>query len=137
MTEQPPLSWPDVKIPSRLKRKHGSLSIELYDRRLRIYRAAKELIGRIVADAAIEMAAVRQFSADTEEGAFLFDEGVSEFLSELYKRGIWLATLTEILKREHPGEKRGHHVDKQMELVLWFNEQFAELRSRMAPFLTF
>jgi hypothetical protein len=137
MADQPPLSWPDVETPPRSKRKHRELSVELYDRRLRLYHTAKDLIGRVVALAALDMDSVKKFGADTEEGAFLFDQGVSEFLAELYKHGVWLATLTEVLKGEPLGERRVQHVEKQMELVLWFNDQFGKLRSQMAPFLTF
>ena len=134
---QPALSWPDVPIPSHSKRKHRELSLELYDRRIRIYRTAKDLIGRVVALAAVDVDVVRQFGLDTEEAGFLFDQRVADFLAELYKRGISLEVLTEILKQEPFGERRVQRVEKQMDLVLWFNGQFAELRSKMAPFLTF
>jgi len=137
MADQPALSWPDVATPPRSRRKQRELSIELYDRRVSIYRIAKDLIGRVVALAALDMDAVRKFGLDTEEAAFLFDHGVSDFLAELYKRGISLAVLTEVLKQEPLGERRVQHVEKQMEIVLWFNDQFGELRSKMAPFLTF
>jgi hypothetical protein len=99
MADQPALSWPDVPTPTGLKRKHRELSLELYDRRIRIYRTAKDLIGRVVALAAVDMDAVRQFGLDTEEAAFLFDQDVADFLAELYKRGISLAVLTEVLKQ--------------------------------------
>lgn len=137
MIDQPALSWPDVGSGSRSRRKERGLSVELYERRLRIYRAAKDLIGKVVAFAAIDMASVRQFGTDTEEAMFLFDQDVSEFLSELYRRAIRLATLSEILKQEPLGERRIQHIDQQMQLVLWFNDQFGQLRSKTAPFLTF
>ena len=137
MADQPALSWPDLPTPSRSKRKHRELPLELYDRRIRIYRTAKELIGRVVALAAVDVDAVRQFGADTEEAAFLFDQGVADFLAELYRNGLSLAVLTEVLKQEPPGDRRAQRVEKQMDLVLWFNSQFGEVRSKMAPFLTF
>lgn len=133
----PSLSWPNVETPSHMKRKDRTLTVELYDRRMRIYHLAKDLIASVIATGAADIEAVRKFSVDTEEGLFLFDRSVAEFLAELYKQGIMLALLTQMLKPEPLGERRVQLVTKQGEVALWFNEQFSELRSKMAPFLTF
>ncbi len=139
MKKQPPLSWPDARIetPSRPSRRERELSFELYERRLRIYHAAKKLILKVAADASLERTPVWEFGAETDEALFLFDQNLSEYLSELYRRAAQLAGLTSILKNEPVGDRRNRHVDQQMELVLWFNDQFSQLRSVMAPFLTF
>jgi len=139
MKKQPPLSWPDAHLgtPSRPPRRDRGLSFELYERRLRIYHAAKKLILKVAADAALDRTPVWEFGAETDQALFLFDQNVSEYLSELYRRAAQLAGLTSILKTEPVGDRRDRHVDQQMELVLWFNDQFGHLRSNMAPFLTF
>ncbi len=139
MKKQPALPWPDAHLgtPSRPPRRDRDLSFELYERRLRIYHAAKKLILKVAADAALDRTPVWEFGAETDEALFLFDHNVSEYLSELYRRAAQLAGLTSILKTEPVGDRRDRHVDQQMELVLWFNDQFGHLRSNMAPFLTF
>jgi hypothetical protein len=116
MAEQPGLAWADADTggASRSRRK----------------------LGQVIAAAAIDFPAVWKFGSETDEALFLFDRHVSEYLAQLYKQGLQLAVHGEVLKGLPVGDERAGRVDRQMELVLWFNEQFGALRAKLAPYLT-
>jgi hypothetical protein len=139
MAELPSLpTWADADAERspRSRRKLSAPSLELYDRRIRIYRAGKELISAVIAKAAIDFPAVWKFADETDEALFLFDRGVSEHLAELFKQALKLATTGEVLKNTPIGPEREKRVDRQMNIVLWFNDQLGPLREKIAPYLT-
>ena len=141
-TNPPP--WPDTranaaKTHSKKGRAtgiaRGSRSFELYDRRIEIYRAAKDLLGRIVSSSSVEMADAAAFARATDEALFLFDDDIAAYLADIYRRAMKLAALTHVLEGLPAGERRTQVVNEQMEIVLWFDNQFEVLRNKLKPFL--
>src|SRR5215469_7619288 len=63
----------------------GGISLEVYDRRVPIYRTTIQFVRDVVNDAKPELALILRFAADTEEARFLFDETVAAYLAEMFK----------------------------------------------------
>lgn len=137
MSEQPSLAWPDamVRPTTRRAKARDGVPLDLYDRRVRHYHAARELIGKIVANASIDQKSAWDFAVATDEALFLFDDNVAGYFSELYKKAIRLAIIMGALEKMPVGERRSMLVDQESEIVLWFLEQFSQLRTKLVPFL--
>jgi predicted dienelactone hydrolase len=110
-------------------------SLELYDRRIAIYRAAKELLGKIGQSASVEIADAVAFAKASDEALFLFDDNIDAYLADIYRKAMKLASLKHILDLLPVGEQRNRVVNEQMEIVVWCTNQFDVLRNMLKPFL--
>jgi hypothetical protein len=88
--EQMPISWPDaMPVQGKASKKHSApIPVELYDRRLKIYHSARDLIIHVIRYASVELQQATQFATDTDEALFLYDESVDAYLGELYKKAV-------------------------------------------------
>lgn len=112
--------------------------LELYDRRLAIYRACRELLASILRDAAVSQDDVRRFDQRTEEARFLLGMTLSRFIDELRRHAL---ELLQLGIKVHD-EKRFEHADRpswiEREAVLlnWAADEYSGLAERFAPVLT-
>lgn len=81
-----------------------------------------------------ELEAIFQFSTDTEEALFLFDETVAGYLWDMYKKALRLRTI-RALKLRGEMKNRDELVQEETALAVWFTSQYDEARNRFAPFL--
>jgi hypothetical protein len=127
-----PLVWPDTS--TKLPRQRGAgVSLEVYDRRIPIYRATLDFIRLNTRGAELEIQALFKFAADTDEALFLFDEKVANYLNELYRKANHLQAADQMVR---PVESRTPAlVQERMQLLLWFSEQFEPTRRLFAPYL--
>lgn len=132
-----PLPWPDAVSQESGVSGAASprISIELYDRRMNIYRAGRVLITYILQHAAVEMEQIGTFARATEEALFLFDESIEQYLAELHKKAVKLHTVRMLYESEPGGPRRTALVEEESSIVLWFYEQYAVLRQKVRPFL--
>lgn len=116
------------------KRSKSGASLEVYERRLPIYQVTIQFIRDVVKDLNPELEVIFQFSTDTEEALFLFDETVAEYLWDMYKKALRLRTIRALKRR---GEMKNYHelVQEETALAAWFTSQYDAARSRFAPFL--
>jgi hypothetical protein len=135
--EQMPISWPDATpVKGKASKKPSAqIPVELYDRRLKIYHSARDLIIHVMQYAAVELQRAMQFATDTDEALFLYDESVDAYLGELYKKAVRLRTLRTLLENAPIGDYRSSLAEQEGEIVLWFSEQLGELRRKVHPFL--
>lgn len=131
-----------VDLPKQDRRIDTSMHLmpppsDLYRRRLRIYRAARRLIATVVQHATVELNDLFRFVQVTDEAAFLFDETVEDTLTDLYRKGVRLRyTHEQLFAGSLPiGPERHDLAEENGNLLLWFTEQFTELRERLKPFL--
>ena len=115
-------------------RSKSGTSLEVYERRLPIYRTTIQFIRDVVKDLNPELKAIFQFNTDTEEAMFLFDETVAEYLWDMYKKALRLRTIRALKLR---GEMKNHEelVQEETALAVWFTSQYDVIRSHFAPFL--
>lgn len=125
-----PASWPDSRQHST---RGPGVSLETFDRRLPTYRVTIEFIRAMVNGGRHDLQVILKFAADTDEALFLFDDHLAEYLRVLYKQAIRLRTLSILI--EPPERRTRDLIDEEMQLMLWFTEQFEEARRRFAPYL--
>jgi len=116
--------------------KNRQTSLELYDRRIVVYRAARDFILIIVRHNSVDIKDIGKFVRDTEEALFLFDEKVSNYLVDMQKKAGCLGSVNSILEDKVDGEDRTSLIKQKYEIFNWFTEQFDTLRHEMRPFLT-
>ena len=76
------------------------LTIDLYDRRLRVYKEIKRFLSKIAVDAAISAQELLEFYSSVSESHFLFGVEIPEYIEEIYSHG------TRFL--QHSTEYRDH-----------------------------
>src|SRR5262249_5107398 len=113
------------------RRKSASISLEVYDRRISIYKTTIEFLRGVNAELKPDLHSVIKFGIDTDEALFLFDETISGYLSDIAKNAFRLRAASQTLDRGFTEAAS----QEQLALSMWFYEQFAEVRRRFAPFL--
>jgi len=119
------IAYQQYKI-NKLRLRH-----ELYERRLRVYKAVQAFLSEILRGGDIGFDRCSQFYADASEATFLFDKSVQEFIDEIYRKAIDMHALHE---RMYPsdgspalpvGEERSRVVHENSELLKWLVDQLS------------
>jgi hypothetical protein len=129
-----PGPWPRVGgLSSRRgqKRSKMTVSLDVYDRRIPIYRTVVKFLRNLMKDMNPAYQDIFQFVADTDEALFLFDDTIASYLLELSKRAVRLHAVAAMLGRA----SNGALALENTELGDWFSRQFEEAKTRFAPFL--
>jgi hypothetical protein len=130
-------AWPDASrsIGYRMSRKVSKVgvSLEVYDRRLPIYRTTTQFVRAVLKDLNPELQEILKFASETEEALFLFDEAIAEYLVQIFKGALRLHTIRLMLTQVTADQRT--LLEEDTKLAVWFSEQFAEIRTRLAPFL--
>ena len=125
-----PAAWPDA----RAGRTHGAgVSLEVFDRRIPVYRATLKFLHEVIKGTKLDLEPLFSFARDTDEALFLFDDALSDYLRELYRRAVRLRATYAM--RHEPDHRTADLSKEWSEAMLWFTEQFEEVRSRFAPYL--
>jgi hypothetical protein len=103
--------------------------LETYERRLAIFRIVRSFIMSIVREAKVDLESCIKFNSDTAEAVFLFEKDVREYIDKLYREGIRLMDLGQMLYPVNSssglpvGPERSKASAEQSEIVKWFNDQ--------------
>lgn len=118
------------------------LTLELYDRRLAVFKAVKALYGEMATLGKATYAMVLKFRSDTAEAEFLFGNEIEKHLDDLYKKGIRLAALHEQMYPSGGapglpvGPERSKIAAEHGDLLLWFlQDAQAESHKRFGKYL--
>lgn len=121
---------------SRLPRsKNSRTSLEIYDRRIVVYRTSRDFILKIFHHGTADIEDIGKFVRETEEALFLFDETVANHLVDMQKKAAWLESINSMLDAKAPGEDRTSLIKQKWEIFNWFTGQIDALRHKMRPFL--
>jgi len=90
------VAWQQYKV-NKLRLQH-----ELYERRLRVYKAVQVFLSKILRDGDVKFEQCIQFYSDASEATFLFDDTIQKFIDDIYKKAIDMHTLYE---RMYPPDK--------------------------------
>jgi len=125
-------------VPHKIQKYRGrGISLDVYDRRLPIYRTTIQFFRDVVSTLNPEMKLILQFNRDTDEALFLFDETVNAYLDELFKRALRLNTVELLLERSRRDGDADFAglLDERQALALWLTSQYEIIRGHFLPFL--
>jgi len=125
-----PSAWPDA---GTTRTNAPGVSLEVFDRRVPIYRATIEFIRTMLQGTRVDLQVIFKFAADTDEALFLFDDEMAAYLAELYKKAVRLRAVFTML--EPPERRTPELIQEESDLMLWFSEQFEVARNRFVPYL--
>ncbi len=102
----------------------NKLRLDLYERRLNVYRSTINFIGTAVRDSNIEIEKIIEFRTATSEAEFLFDKEVREKLDIIYDNAIKL-------------RYRSIKENDESALLFWFSNQYDEVTNIFRRYLSF
>lgn len=118
---EPQPAWTDYPSgKSKFKApKRPFLSLEVYERKIHIYRIVREFLSIIFTHATVSIEQLQQFPRDTDEAIFLFDRELADYLREIYKKAVSLYYIHERLmdQRLPVGEERSKLAEENERLL--------------------
>ena len=115
----------------------NKLRLELFDRRYRVYVAAKNFLWAVQRRGDLDDSLLFEFNAGVSDAAFFFDSDVVGYLVELRKRAVDLQMHSKLLNPLPAGEERSRHAQAVCDQSIWLGEQFPVLEARFMPYLGF
>ena len=127
------IAWQQLKTNQR------QAVLDRYERRLRIYQRVVEMLRFICSKFNPEIHDLIKFSADTAEADFLFGSEISEYIDEIYSRGIDLNTANfeyrDFAQPVPVGYDHQKIVDAMSEQKKWFVAQFSMAKEKFRKYL--
>ena len=111
-------------------------SYEMFDRRMKCYRAVRDFLGGIMREGAVSIETLQQFVRGTDEAVFLFNKEFADYLKEIYGKAVELHYVTNRLGRgDLPiGDEREGFAKQEMGLLNFLSGQFQPLKDRVHGF---
>ncbi|MCI0465618.1 MAG: hypothetical protein L0Y57_01200 [Beijerinckiaceae bacterium] len=108
---------------------------DLYDRRYRVFDAARTLLVQIARERISSDEALRAFVIGTGDAVFLFDDDMAAQLKQMYSHAQKLQILGQYLEPMPVGPQRTKLVNQSEEEFKWLDEQLGGLVDTFKPFL--
>jgi hypothetical protein len=110
------------------------LQNDLYDRRFKVYEAAKTLLVAVQQNGKMSLEEFFAFLRGTSDAAFLLKPDIVEYLETIRKQAAKLRLLQQQLQNQDLDQKRRAALaDQAAETEKWFNDQFEVLLSKFKP----
>jgi hypothetical protein len=118
---------------NQLKLRH-----DLYDRRLQVYNAVAEFLGHVMREGTADRKQLITLLQKTRESHFLFGKEISDYITDLYKKGADLEYYEKQLDHSGlpVGDERTRLAHLQGDLLKWFGHQFDVIQSMFAKTLS-
>ena len=113
------------------------LRLDLFDRRYKVYDAARKFLAVIIREAAFTNAELIEFNVGTSDAEFLFRADVVDYLGQVRKHAVHMQTAQRIFEPLPVGEERSRHVQAQHDDLVWLTEHITELPKMFALYLGF
>lgn len=107
------------------------LKLDLYDRRFRVYEAAKEVILDFPID--YDSKLLKKLYEGSVSADFLFGKEIPEYLATLYEKGFKLKNLNDLRSENLTKEA----MEEIMSIQKWFGNQYVEVRDKFYKYLDF
>lgn len=108
---------------------------DLYDRRYRVFDAARNLLCEIAVHRIASEDDLRSFVIGTGDAVFLFDDDVSGQLVEIRNRAQKLQSLHYLMRPMPVGPQRTDFANQEAEQFTWLVQQLEGLVDKFKPFL--
>jgi hypothetical protein len=126
--------WPDFSAPEEsppaAETPRVPSSLEVYDRRIVVYRALRDFLMAAVREASLSVQDMGRFAEATDEALFLLGPEVSEYLRLVYSKGVRLHYTSTRIHNERlaPREDYSEVVHENAEVLNWFVQQLEASR---------
>jgi len=122
-----------------IKEKRHIISPEIYNLRIPIYYAYRDLVRKIVGHAKIEMDDLFEFANKTHEALFLYDKTVAEFLKLISEKAGRFRYLNKVTESPRLQDKQNWNslIEEESELMGWFHDNFEQGRKLFKQYLHF
>jgi hypothetical protein len=115
------------------------LVLERYDRRLRVYEEVRKILSVIVRDAKASYDDLLRFRTAVSEADFLFGREITDYIDEIYKRGVklqyWSGEYRDYTQEKPAGYDHQKVVDGMHAELNWLTEQFEPAKQRFRKYL--
>ncbi len=116
----------------------NKLRLDLFDRRYKVYDAARNFVASIMREASVTESQLADFNIGTSDAKFLFEPDVAEYLAEIRKRALHLRTTRELLKRPPASDDElARLAQAENDAVSWLGDQITEMTKIFTPYLGF
>ena len=116
---------------------HTKLKLDLFDRRYRIYEAARKFLALILQRATFDDKDLFEYYAGISDAKFLFPKEVTDYLKLISTRAVQMRTYARKYEHLPVGNERSALVDKESEELVWIGRQIIEFSSVFAPYMSF
>jgi hypothetical protein len=111
------------------------LGLDLYERRYRVFDAARKLLCEIAVHRIASEDDLRAFVVGTGDAAFLFDDDLAGKLVEMRNRAQKLQSFDQLMEPMPVGPQRESFVNQGEEQFTWLVKQLEGLVDTFKPFL--
>lgn len=115
------------------------LILDRYDRRLRIYEEVRKILSILLRDAKVSFEELLKFRTSVSEADFLFGPEISEYIDEIYKRGIqlqyWNGEYRDYTQEKPEGYDHKKIVDGMHAELKWLTNQFEPAKQKFKKYL--
>jgi hypothetical protein len=116
----------------------SKLKLDLYERRFRVYRGVMNLLGAVVRNGATSHDDLAKFYVETDEKRFLLDDSLCAYLTEIREKAVKLRSVGMLIdSRQIAEERRSQAIEKDTELLQWFETQIEQVAQRFMKYLGF
>lgn len=115
------------------------VKLDRYDRRLKVYEEVQSILRIILRDANASYDDLLRFRISVAEADFLFGAEITEFIEEIYQRGLkltwWTKQYRDYTQQEPPGYDHQKVVDGMHSELTWITSQFDPARLKFKRYL--
>jgi hypothetical protein len=112
--------------------------LDLFEKRFTVFAGTRTLLTEImIAGTVKDLKPLWAYGAAIGEASFLFNDEVTEYLEEIYKRATVLYTHANIMDPLPVGDERSRLATLMSEDLTWLKDQLPELKNRFAPYMKF
>lgn len=115
------------------------LRLDLFDKRLRIYTAARDFLKEVFGAGQVNQRQIAQFALDTCEAGFLFpNDNIDQVLVEMQKKARDLILALEKVERANSADLEvAAAKDEILGIRQWFSDQSPRMVRLFTPYLRF
>lgn len=115
------------------------LLLDRYDRRLRVYEEVRQILSLILRDVKASYDDLLKFRTSVSEADFLFGPEITNYVDEIYQRGVKLQYWSKEYKDSSQDKPEGYDhqkiVDAMHTELTWLTEQFEPAKQKFRKYL--
>ena len=121
------------------KTNQQKLFLDLYDRRLKIYEEVRRILSIILRDAKASYEDLLKFRTSVSEADFLFGSDITDYIDEIYKRGVqlqyWSGEYLDYSQVKPEGYDHKKICDSMHSELVWLTSQFEPAKLKFKKYL--